>query len=202
MSEDLDICASWNHTCEHRRMGTVEDDEFCHHLWVVNGKQPRYGPTPVVADETTSVVSLEEKQMSVPENQYWSRCFIAGFLPQRTFTPIKWMYFMTCSQMQIKVRASVWGILITLLFQSLQTNPLTCASTVYTRWYESHRQASSQHWYHMRFKRDCHIAQSGSHFWKTTEGHGCFCCWSFSVAVSTDICYQNEKRAMLLAMRG
>lgn len=44
-------------------MGTVEDNEFCHHLWVVNGKQPRDGPTPVMADEATSVVSLEANQM-------------------------------------------------------------------------------------------------------------------------------------------
>ena len=46
--------------------------------------------------------------MSVPQNQYRCRFFIAGSVPQRTFTPIKWMYSMTYSQMQIKVRASVW----------------------------------------------------------------------------------------------
>lgn len=41
-------------------MRTVENNEFCHHLGVVNRKQPRYGPTPVVANEATSVVTLEE----------------------------------------------------------------------------------------------------------------------------------------------
>lgn len=45
-------------------MGAVQDDEFCHHLWVVNGKQPCYGPTPVVANKATSVVSLEDKQIN------------------------------------------------------------------------------------------------------------------------------------------
>lgn len=43
-------------TCEHGRMGAVQDDEFGHHLWVVNGKEPRYGPAPVVSDHTASVV--------------------------------------------------------------------------------------------------------------------------------------------------
>lgn len=42
-------------------MRTVEDDELRHHLGVVDGKQPRYGPAPVVADETTSVVPWKEK---------------------------------------------------------------------------------------------------------------------------------------------
>lgn len=37
-------------TWEHRRMGTVEDDELRHHLWVVNGEQPRDGPAPVMAN--------------------------------------------------------------------------------------------------------------------------------------------------------
>lgn len=46
-------------------MGTVKDDEFCHHLRVMNCKQPRYGPTPVVTDETTSVVPLKEKKTRV-----------------------------------------------------------------------------------------------------------------------------------------
>lgn len=41
-------------------MWTVENNEFCHHLGVVNRKQPRYGPTPVMANEATSVVTLEE----------------------------------------------------------------------------------------------------------------------------------------------
>lgn len=42
-------------------MRTVEDDELRHHLGVVDGKQPGYGPAPVVADETTSVVPWKEK---------------------------------------------------------------------------------------------------------------------------------------------
>jgi len=43
-------------------MGAVQDDEFGHHLWVVNGEQPRYGATPVVANQATSVVPCEAKQ--------------------------------------------------------------------------------------------------------------------------------------------
>lgn len=76
------------------------------------------------------------------------------------------MYFMTWSQMQIKVKASVWEILITLLIHSQQTNPLTCPTTYYTHWHESSQQASSQHWYDRRG----HIAKFGSHFWRMAKG--------------------------------
>lgn len=60
-------------------MGTVEDDEFRDHLWVVNGEQPRYGPAPVVAHQAASVVPLEEKQMHIRQfcDRSWmfSWCF-------------------------------------------------------------------------------------------------------------------------------
>lgn len=52
-----------------------------------------------------------------------------------------------CSRVEIKVKASDWGILIPMLFPL--TNPLTCASTVSTHWYES-----SQHCWPMPFNRD------------------------------------------------
>lgn len=91
-------------------MRTVEDDELRHHLGVVDGKQPCYGPAPVVADKTTSVVPLKEKSTQTSDgallsqqldaradvvlfikacqrlkNRYRSHFFIAGFLPLRTF---------------------------------------------------------------------------------------------------------------------
>lgn len=52
-------------TCEHGGVGTVQDDELCHHLGVVNGEQPRHGPAPVVAHQAASVVPLEEKQIKM-----------------------------------------------------------------------------------------------------------------------------------------
>ena len=40
-------------------MGAVQHDEFGHHLWVLNGKEPGYGPAPVVSDHAAPVVPWE-----------------------------------------------------------------------------------------------------------------------------------------------
>ena len=157
-------------------MGTVQNDEFCHHLWVVNGKEPRYGPPPVMTHEAASVVPLEEKQRQTLENvcnrrqrpddsnRSWMvmlmlccsltsmsvlkisivQCHYRWLPLSEDIYPQQMIYYMTYSQTQIKVRTSVGGILITLLFQSLRTNLLTYAATIYTYWYESSKQDSSQ----------------------------------------------------------
>lgn len=65
LSGCLIICMQRQHTREHRRMRAVQNDEFCHHFWVVYCKQPGYDPTPVVPNQTTSVVSLKRKQMHI-----------------------------------------------------------------------------------------------------------------------------------------
>lgn len=46
-------------TCKDGWVGTVKDDELCHHLRVVNGEEPRHRPAPVVSHQTTPVVSLK-----------------------------------------------------------------------------------------------------------------------------------------------
>lgn len=153
-------------------MGTVENNEFCHHLWVMNGKQPRDGSSPVMANKAASVVSFRQKQIHMrllvfvkenrnllmkiaqrvllmlfikepQRNQYHSHVFMAGFLPQRTFTPIKWMYFMTYSQVQTKVRAYAFRILI--IKWLCANNPCTHAGTFYSLWWGSHQKASNQY---------------------------------------------------------
>lgn len=158
LCEDPFVCMRCNNTCEHRRMGTVEDDELRHHLWVVNGKQPCYSSTPVVSNETTSVVSLKEKGasvrrcidivMSIPIEDRCSGCCLLEHvsvwksilfsrlyccLPPSEDICIKCMYFMTHSQMQIKVRTSVWrdSDHVTV------SGPTKSSRPIYTHYYES-----------------------------------------------------------------
>lgn len=71
-------------TCEDGRVGTVEDDELCHHLRVVNGEEPRHRPAPVVSHQTTPVVSLKTNKNKTEKKThkicYCPECFLVFFL--------------------------------------------------------------------------------------------------------------------------
>lgn len=67
-------------TCKDGRVGAVEDDEFGHHLRVVNGKEPRHRPAPVMAHQTAAVVSLEGNNEKTQQNKTHDICYLECFL--------------------------------------------------------------------------------------------------------------------------
>lgn len=115
----------------------------------MNGKQPRYGPTPVMSNETTSVVPLKGKQMHIRRCQFSHKLDVRADVVlffNKACQPPEHQY---CSHVWVCPSEDIYthqmdvfhdiqpnadqgqGVrLITLLLQSPQNNLHTCASTI------------------------------------------------------------------------
>ena len=49
-------------TCKDGGMRAVEHNELHHHLWVLDGKEPRDDPAPVMTHQETSVITWGERE--------------------------------------------------------------------------------------------------------------------------------------------
>lgn len=128
----------------------------------MNGKQPRYGPAPVMSNETTSVVPLKGKQTHIRRCQFSHRLDVRA--------DVVLFLNKACQRPERQYRSHVW----------------VCPSEdIYTHqidvFHDIQPNADQGHPQHHAFQKGLSYNKSGGRFWKMIESRGCFRCRSLCI---------------------